>query len=170
MKPLLLPSCLWRSVAKSVWKKLSTAGRVNWAADERDFAKISVNFRLGFLKRLLPSFIIDGKTADANHAFLCTSAVPWADGVLHQAQAGKKKENAVLRKKGRCPLPGLNQRPLDLQSNALPAELRELTAGFFAALSSFDGSAELLKTKFSRSLLLFTLSSPCLMKHWGLFI
>ncbi len=30
----------------------------------------------------------------------------------------------TIKKMKKCPLPGLNQRPLDLQSNALPAELK----------------------------------------------
>ena len=44
-----------------------------------------------------------------------------------QRKAKEKIIKKQERKKTRCPLPGLNQRPLDLQSNALPAELRELT-------------------------------------------
>ena len=42
----------------------------------------------------------------------------------------KKTIQWERKKKKSCPLPGLNQRPLDLQSNALPAELRELTPIF----------------------------------------
>jgi hypothetical protein len=35
---------------------------------------------------------------------------------------GRKKKWRLV--KNNCPLPGLNQRPPDLQSDALPAELR----------------------------------------------
>ena len=34
--------------------------------------------------------------------------------------------NFIIKKKSKCPLPGLNQRPQDLQSYALPAELNRL--------------------------------------------